>query len=375
MRMTRKIRRAWLRGKPEWAKCYLLKQRLRKQNKVKSLEEHKNRLHGYSRYLVAGVILACLGIGQATQVYASNITVKDNNYSGTVVSNGNVIDVYNQQVTNGNALNKFTNFELSESDIANMHLDAHNGVAAADRQINLVDNKVAIDGVLNAYKNGQIGGDIYFFSDKGIAIGSTGVVNVGSLTLGTSVSAGQKIYDDFTSYNNKSSLEKAKYIAGEGDISIGGSINAADNITIGAKSLTASGDAKINSGIDFSNVSTNKTSAQSMEDYRAQFMNLGGANKDALAVISKGDEIVLYGQSGVEFSSKDYVSITGTSANNIKVASNGGDVEVRVNASDNVNTEVSIENAQVTSNGGDINVSLINDVRDDVKINISTISS
>ena len=36
MRMTRKIRRAWLRGKPEWAKCYLLKQRLRKQNKVKS---------------------------------------------------------------------------------------------------------------------------------------------------------------------------------------------------------------------------------------------------------------------------------------------------------------------------------------------------
>ncbi|MBQ5349136.1 MAG: leukotoxin LktA family filamentous adhesin, partial [Phascolarctobacterium sp.] len=370
MRMTRKIRRAWLRGKPEWAKCYLLKQRLRKQNKVKSLEEHKNRLHGYSRYLVAGVILACLGIGQATQVYASNITVKDNNYSGTVVSNGNVIDVYNQQVTNGNALNKFTNFELSQSDIANLHLDAHNGVAAADRQINLVDNKVAIDGVLNAYKNGQIGGDIYFFSAEGIAIGSTGVVNVGSLTLGTSVSAGQNIYENFTSYNDKSSLEKAKYIAGEGDISIGGSINAADNITIGAKSLTASGDAKINSDIDFSNVSTNKTFAQSMEDYRAQFMNLGGANKDALAVISKGDEIVLYGQSGVEFSSKDYVSITGTSANNIKVASNGGDVEVRVNASDNVNAKVSVEHAQITSNGGDINVSLINDVRDDVEIDI-----
>ena len=383
MRMTRKIRRAWLRGKPEWAKCYLLKQRLRKQNKVKSLEEHKNRLHGYSRYLVAGVILACLGMGQATQVYASNITVKDNNYSGTVVSNGNVIDVYNQQVTNGNALNKFTNFELSKSDIANMHLDAHNGVAAADRQINLVDNKVAIDGVLNAYKNGQIGGDIYFFSDKGIAIGSTGVVNVGSLTLGTSVSAGQNIYDDFTSYNNKSSLEKAKYIAGEGDISIGGSINAADNITIGAKSLTASGDAKINSDIDFSKVSTTKSSGQSMSDYHAQFMNLGGANKDALAVISKGDEIVLYGQSGVKFSSedyvsitgtsakKDYVSITGTSAKNIKVASNGGDVEVRVNASDNVNANVSVENAQITSNGGDINVSLINDVRDDVKIDIT----
>ena len=130
MRMTRKIRRAWLRGKPEWAKCYLLKQRLRKQNKVKSLEEHKNRLHGYSRYLVAGVILACLGIGQATQVYASNITVKDNNYSGTVVSNGNVIDVYNQQVTNGNALNKFTNFEstIKEKTTNDMRLNENSNI-------------------------------------------------------------------------------------------------------------------------------------------------------------------------------------------------------------------------------------------------------
>ena len=370
MRITRKIRRAWLRGKPEWAKCYLLKQRLRKQNKVKSLEEHKNKLHGYSRYLVAGVVLACLGMGQATQAYASNITVKDNNYAGTVETTGNVINVYNQQVNNGSALNKFTNFELSQSDIANMHLDAHNGVAAADRQINLVDNKVSIDGVLNAYKNGQIGGDIYFFSDKGIAIGSTGVVNVGSLTLGTSVSAGQNVYDDFTSYNNKSSLEKAKYIAGEGDISIGGSINATDNITIGAKNITVNGDAKINSGVDFSNVSTTKASSQTMEDYRAQFMNMGGVNESALTVKANGDEIVLCGQSGVEFSSSDYISITGTSPNNVKVASDGGDVEVRVNASDNVNAEVSIKNAELTTNGGDINVSINNSARDDIKIAI-----
>ena len=62
MRMTRKIRRAWLRGKPEWAKCYLLKQRLRKETKVINFEKKQTRLHKASCYLVAGVMLACLGI-------------------------------------------------------------------------------------------------------------------------------------------------------------------------------------------------------------------------------------------------------------------------------------------------------------------------
>ena len=124
MRMTRKIRRAWLRGKPEWAKCYLLKQRLRKETKVIAYAENKNRLHKYSRYLVAGVMLACLGLGQGV-ASASNITASSG-VTNNVVQTGTIYNIYNQQVNDkGSALNKFDAFTLDVNDIANLQLDGH----------------------------------------------------------------------------------------------------------------------------------------------------------------------------------------------------------------------------------------------------------
>ena len=134
MRMTRKIRRAWFRGKPEWAKCYLLKQRLRNKTKVITYAKNKNRLHKYSRYLVAGVMLACLGMGQSVAI-ASEITAS-NGVPNNVVKTDNVYNIYNQHVNNGSALNKFDKFNLSTNDIANLQLDKHtvNGVTFAEAQ-------------------------------------------------------------------------------------------------------------------------------------------------------------------------------------------------------------------------------------------------
>ena len=360
MRMTRKIRRAWLRGKPEWAKCYKLKQRQRKQTEIINFVQPENRLHKYSRYLVAGVMLACLGIGHASMASASNIAVKDSAYAGTVVTNGNVIDIYNQQVNdNGSALNAFTNFELTQDNIANLHLDAHNGVAAADRQINLVDNMVSIYGVLNSFKNGKIGGNIYFFSEKGIAVGSTGVINVGSLTLGTNTNVIPSIYYEGASFEQRSAYDRAYSIAGERDITVYGTINSIGDVVLGGKNVTVGQAASINTSASFTNDGVPNTAWTTAADYRANFMNLNGVSEAVSATKTSTGDIALFGTSNIAFSGDAYTA--------------GGDFKA---GSDNLisftGTEAdgTVDKAEVITNGGDVGLSVVRADRADVKIEL-----
>ncbi len=426
MRMTRKIRRAWLRGKPEWAKCYLLKARMRKQTKVITYQEKKTKLHSYSRYLVAGVLLACLGMGQsvasANEITISEITAASN-VTNNVVKNGNTYNIYNQTVNaQGSALNRFENFKLSSNDIANLQLGQHTvgdvTYQAADRQINLVNNKVVIEGVLNAFKDGKIGGDVYFFSDQGIAVGATGVINVGRLTLGTSTAAGQSVFNDFDSYDKKivdgnevytTALEKAQFITGSnnGEVSVNGVINSVGDVIIGAKKISVSGDAKINAGVNFEETTPVKTDTQTMDNYRAQFMNLNDVDSASLAVKANSGEIVLFGKSGINFSAEDTISITGNNSKKVQLVTNGGDIDIAASRDDEGGAVVSISNAKLdtqdnngivnitassgneffdnpirtpkvevniidsTVNGGDINVSAIRSTMGDTVVNIN----
>ncbi len=361
MRMTRKIRRAWLRGKPEWAKCYLLKQRMRKQAKVISYVEKKNRLHNYSRYLVAGVMLACLGIGQGV-ASASEITASAG-VQNNVVKNGNVYNIYNQTVKNGNALNKFDKFNLSSTDIANLQLGAAtvNGVnySGADRQINLVTDKVVLNGVLNSFKNGQIGGDVYFFSDKGIAVGATGVVNVGSLTLGTIKSAGEVIFYNWDPYENKSAIDKAKFMAGNGSVSIDGTINSIGDVIIGAKQVTVGTKGSINTGASFENNGVPDTAWTTATDYRSNFMNLNGVDKATSATKTSSGDVVLFGASAVNFIGEAY-----TAGGDFKAVSDSVISFIGTSSSDN-------DKATVITNGGDVSLSVQRDERANVKIDLT----
>ncbi len=357
MRMTRKIRRAWLRGKPEWAKCYLLKQRMHKKTKVVSFAEKKNRLHNYSRYLVAGVMLACLGIGQASSAYAAtttNISVKDSQYANTVVKKGSSYEIYNQQVNdNGSALNKFIDFQLRKDNVANLHLEG------AYRQINLVDNKVVIDGVLNSLReNGMIGGDIYFFSGNGIAVGATGVINVGSLTLGTNMSAGQSIFDDWDKYNKQTITDKARSIAGGGDITISGKVNSIGDVILGAKNVNVEAGASIDTGASFNKPDYFWNTA---DDYRNNFMNLNGVDKATSATKTSTGDVVLFGASAVNFKGDAYtasgdfkavsdsvISFTGTSSSDkATVITNGGDVSLSVQRDERANVKIDLKNANI----------------------------
>lgn len=147
--------------------CYVVASEL-----VKTHQGKKSTRRGGSILSRAGtaLLLAIAGWGAACNFIYADVTVADSDkVDKTKLADGGIqYDIYNQQVNKGSALNKFTDFGIGQKDVANLQLDK------VDRQINLVQNRIEIDGVVNAIKDNKIGGDVYFFSNADIAVGKTG---------------------------------------------------------------------------------------------------------------------------------------------------------------------------------------------------------
>ena len=196
--------------------CYVVGSEL-----IKTHQGKKSARRGGSVLSRAGtaLLLAIAGWGAACNFIYADVTVSDPNLGNTVkrqeiANSGTQYDITNQQVNNGNALNKFDKFGITQHDVANLHM----GEAA--HQINLVKDRINIDGVVNAIKDNKIGGDVYFFSNAGIAVGENGVFNVGRLTLGTNTTYGEGLYNGgMESHLQKTAAEQAKAVAGGSDIS------------------------------------------------------------------------------------------------------------------------------------------------------------
>lgn len=126
---------------------------------------------------------------------------------------------------------------------------------------NLVDNKININGTVNALRDGKIGGNLYFLSPNGIAVGASGVINAGSFT-GMSV---DKSYFDklsgITSANElMTELAPSKIVYNNDTkkgIDIEGVINAPGGVSLYATKIDVGKNAIIRTnveGIDFSKV-------------------------------------------------------------------------------------------------------------------------
>lgn len=196
-----------------------------------------------------------------------------------IANGGTQYDITNQQVNNGNALNKFDKFGITQHDVANLHM----GEAA--HQINLVKDRIDIDGVVNAIKDNKIGGDVYFFSNAGIAVGKTGVFNVGRLTLGTNAAYGEALYNGgMEKHLAQSAAAQAKAVSGGSDISLKGKVYAEDDVVLGAGSVTLEG-ASVRTHMDNAGTYADKKSA---EEYRNQLMKVSPSATVATA-LGNGD--------------------------------------------------------------------------------------
>lgn len=249
--------------------CYVVASEL-----VKTHQGKKSTRRGGNILSRAGtaLLLAIAGWGAACNFIYADVNVADPAHTGKVIKTqfadgGMQYDIYNQQVNNGSALNKFTNFGIGQKDVANLQLDK------VDRQINLVQNRINIDGVVNAIKDNKIGGDVYFFSDAGIAVGANGVFNVGRLTLGTNTTYGEGLYNGgMKSHLQKTAAEQAKAVAGGSDITLQGKVYAQGDVVLGAGSLNVKdGEIEIRTHRNNADTYADKKAA---DTYRNQLVNV-----------------------------------------------------------------------------------------------------
>ena len=316
-------------------------------------------------------LLIGMGIWGASYTFSyANVTVADSKHANTVTTknlsnNGTQYDITNQQTNGNNALNKFNDFGITKNDVANLHL------GEAEHQINIVKNKIDIDGVVNAIKDNKIGGDVYFFSNQGIAVGANGVFNVGRLTLGTNTQAGQALYDGYRyepsqggqvpyhfdrdkEFYGKSPAERARLLndgalwggntAGDAGISFAGKINAKDSVVI----ASAKSDIKAESGslIQTGAVFNPYTAGQSADTYRNSLVNTAGivdataavATTDGIALVAKKDitlagEAMSHGRS-ITVETGDNLFVTGTAAKASRITSGGGAIALTASSSD-----------------------------------------
>lgn len=249
--------------------CYVVASEL-----VKTHQGKKSTRRGENILSRAGtaLLLAIAGWGAACNFIYADVTVADQKHYGNTVkvtdiaNSGKQYDITNQQVKGGNALNKFDNFGITQHDVANLHM------GEANHQINVVKNKIDIDGVVNAIKdNKMIGGDVYFFSNAGIAVGEHGVFNVGRLTLGTNAAYGEALYNGgMESHLQKTAAEQAKAVAGGSDISLNGKVYAQDDVVLGAGSVNVKG-GEIRTHRNNADTYADKKAA---EAYRNQLVNV-----------------------------------------------------------------------------------------------------
>lgn len=267
--------------------------------------------------------------------------VADGRTATTVSTSGSVTNITTGTIRAANAFNSFSVFNVAQGTTANLFLP--NGTL---NLINLVrDQRTTIDGILNAIKDGKIGGNIYFANPNGFLISQSGVVNVGSLGLSTPTPA----YIDkfFTSPGNPNDAAVASLLNGTATrnaalISVLGQINAIDGISLSAGAINVGG--SLYSGARFIGSAPNFTDV----------VNVNGLASATNVVAKEGRiEIVADGD----------VTVSGTIATPGGSGVRGGDIAIR--AGGNVDLQsgalIAARGNGDNSAGGSVNIWADND--------------
>lgn len=335
--------------------CYVVASEL-----VKTHQGKKSTRRGGSILSRAGtaLLLAIAGWGAACNFIYADVTVSDQKHYGNTVTvkdianSGKQYDITNQQVKGGNALNKFDNFGITQHDVANLHM------GEANHQINVVKNKIDIDGVVNAIKDNKIGGDVYFFSNAGIAVGANGVFNVGRLTLGTNTTYGEGLYNGgMESHLQKTAAEQAKAVAGGSDITLKGKVYAEGDVVLGAGSVNVKG----------GEIRTHRNNADTYADkkaadaYRNQLVKINTPSATVATALGKGD--VALAAVGVPSEAKAFETKGAIVINQAYIDAAGGDTSISASAERNggnlmgSKADASVEISNATIQGQNVAIS------------------
>lgn len=186
--------------------------------------------------------------------FAQSINKVNNN--GSIEVNGNVTNIWADKVVSNSAVNVFKDFQLDANNIANMYFNTKGGSGAdAANLVNFVNSRIDINGTVNAVKDNKIGGNLFFLSKDGMAVGKSGVINTGSLyvmTPATGIDINSQEYnytyeglqgtfDSGSEANINTALNRMQALNiplnASGTISVLGKVNAAGDVKMAAPKI------------------------------------------------------------------------------------------------------------------------------------------
>ena len=189
------------------------------------------------------IVSAVTAIGfvmQPVAALASTITRADGN--AVKFNENGVADIFASQVFNNNvAINQFKEFKLDANNIANMYFGTDvNGKVG--NLVNFVDSRIDINGTVNAIQNKKIGGNLFFFSSNGMAVGKTGVINAGALYVATPTKTAFDEYKKLGTEDKFNTIIKDEGFAqipinASGTINVLGKVNAVNAVNLRAAKI------------------------------------------------------------------------------------------------------------------------------------------
>lgn len=175
------------------------------------------------------------------QAQTANVIVPDGRTGTSLQTSGSVTNVTTSTVSGNNAFNSFSQFSVGQGNTVNLQLPT-----GTQNLVNIVrDAPVYVNGTLNSYMNGAIGGNVYFADPKGFVVGRSGTVNVGSLNVSTPtreftdslIGAGGQINQSAVGNLMAGSFP----VSPDGNIRIYGRVNAQDGVRLTGQNVYVGG--------------------------------------------------------------------------------------------------------------------------------------
>ena len=189
------------------------------------------------------IVSAVTAIGfvmQPVAALASTITRADKPNEN--LANGSVTNIFAETVVGNVAINKFAEFKLDANNIANMYFGKDKDNNKAGNLVNFVNSRIDINGTVNAIQNKKIGGNLFFFSSDGMAVGKTGVINAGALYVATPTKTAFDDYKKLDTEDKFNTIIKDEGFAkipinASGTISVLGKVNAVNAVNMRAAKI------------------------------------------------------------------------------------------------------------------------------------------
>lgn len=292
------------------------------------------------------IVSAVTAIGfvmQPVAALASTITRADKPNEN--LANGSVTNIFAETVVGNVAINKFAEFKLDANNIANMYFGKDKDNNKAGNLVNFVDSRIDINGTVNAIQNKKIGGNLFFFSSDGMAVGKTGVINAGALYVATPTKTAFDDYKKLDTEDKFNTIIKDEGFAkipinASGTISVLGKVNAVNAVNMRAAKIGVGKNVSENAIGDVAAgaTATGASIRTGVVDFK-DIVNIGKVNAGLTGKLTakqdgSGDIVLAaYNNYNDNYSVKDdFKNIAGESVNAELTVANGAEVKAAGNA-------------------------------------------